>query len=54
MIVSMLKWAGATAVALVGIAVALRLLLLLLDPLVPLLVVLIFMLAVFGILVRGR
>ncbi len=51
---TVLKWAGATAVALIGIAVVLRLLLLLLSPLVPWLIVLVFMFAIFGILVRGR
>lgn len=49
-----IKWAIWTAVALVGVAVVLRLLLLLLNPLLPYLIVLVFMGMIFGILVRGR
>jgi hypothetical protein len=52
--VTTIKWALWTTAALLGVAVVLRLLLLLLSPLLPWLIVLVFMLMVFGILVRGR
>ena len=51
---STLRWAGTTALALVGLAVIFHLLVWLLDPLVPWLIVLLVLLTVFGILVRGR